>query len=72
MNRTKSDDFVEPLVVRRGAAMRMLSVGETKLDELIKNEVLDSFRDGGARKITVRSIHAYIERHIGRSKAESA
>jgi excisionase family DNA binding protein len=58
----------EPLVVRPKVACR-LSVGETRLYEMIARGDLESFRDGGARKITTRSIHAYIERQIERSKA---
>jgi excisionase family DNA binding protein len=59
----------EPLVVRPKGACRLLSVGETRLYEMIARGDLQSFRDGGARKITTRSIHAYIERQIERSKA---
>ena len=59
----------EPLVVRPKVACRLLSVGETRLYEMIANGEIESFRDGGARKITTRSIHAYIERQLERSKA---
>jgi excisionase family DNA binding protein len=59
----------EPLVVRPKTACRLLAVGETRLYEMIASGELESFRDGGARKITTRSIHAYIERQIERSKA---
>ena len=59
----------EPLVVRPKVACRLLSVGETQLYELINSEELESFRDGASRKITTRSIHAYVERQLARSKA---
>ena len=59
----------QPLVVRPKQARRLLSVGEEKLYQLINAGELESFREGVARKITVRSIHAYIERQLERSKA---
>jgi hypothetical protein len=42
----------------------MLSCGRTRLYELLAAKELDTFLDGGARKITVASIHAYIERQL--------
>jgi hypothetical protein len=36
---------------------------------MIADGTLESFRDGGARKITTRSIRDYIERQLARSKA---
>ena len=59
----------QPLVVRPKTARRLLSVGETRLYEMIASGELESFRDGGARKITTRSIYAYIERNIERANA---
>jgi excisionase family DNA binding protein len=58
----------EPPVVRPKVACRLLSVGETRLYELINNDEIESFRDGASRKITTRSIHAYIERQLARPK----
>jgi excisionase family DNA binding protein len=59
----------EPLLVRPRVACRLLSVGETRLYEMIADGTLESFRDGGARKITTRSIRNYIEHQLARSKA---
>jgi excisionase family DNA binding protein len=59
----------EPLIVRPKLACRLLSVGETRLYEMIANGEIESFRDGGARKITTRSIHAYIDRQLERTRA---
>jgi excisionase family DNA binding protein len=59
----------EPLIVRPKVACRLLSVGETRLYELIANGEIESFRDGGSRKITTRSIHAYIERLLNQAQA---
>jgi excisionase family DNA binding protein len=59
----------EPLVVRPKKAAWLLSVGETRLYEMIAKGELESFRDGGARKITTRSIRDWIERQLERAKA---
>jgi hypothetical protein len=57
----------EPLVVKPARACAMLSCGRTRLYELLAAKELDSFLDGGARKVTVASIHRYIERQLGAS-----
>ena len=36
--------------------------------ELINAGELESFKDGKSRKITVNSIEAYIERHLGAAR----
>ena len=54
----------EALVVKPTRACQLLSCGRTRLYGLIAAKELDSFLDGGARKITVASIHAYIERQL--------
>jgi len=54
----------EPLVVKPARACQMLSCGRTRLYALLAAKELDTFLDGGARKITVASIHAYIERQL--------
>jgi excisionase family DNA binding protein len=59
----------ERLLVRPKVACKMLDVGITRLYEMINDGTLEAFKDGAARKITVRSIHAYIERQLERSKA---
>ena len=51
------------LVVSPRRAMLMLDCGRTHVYELIARGELDSYRDGG-RKITVESIHRYIERRL--------
>ncbi len=66
-NTDLGDDL--PLLVRPKQALRLLSIGETRLYEMINAGELESFRDGGARKITTRSIHAYIERQLDRTRA---
>jgi hypothetical protein len=56
------------MVVRPRLACLMLDIGVTRLYELIETGELESFKDGGARKITVRSIKARIERLVGRAE----
>jgi hypothetical protein len=52
----------EPLVVSPRRARRMLDCGNTRLYELIAARELETYKDGKSRKITVRSIKAYIAR----------
>jgi hypothetical protein len=54
----------ERLVVRPRRAKQMLDCGNTRLYELLKSNELDSYLDGGARKITVESIHRLIARRL--------
>jgi hypothetical protein len=42
----------------------MLGCGRTRLYQLIAAKELDTFLDGGARKVVVASIHRYIERKL--------
>jgi excisionase family DNA binding protein len=57
------DDFSRPLVVSPRQACQLLSVGLTRLYELLKAGELDSFLVGRSRRVTLASIHAYIELH---------
>ena len=59
-----ADSVPEPLVHRPKSAARALQQGLTKVYELMNTGELESFRDGGSRFITTRSIHAYIERQL--------
>jgi excisionase family DNA binding protein len=56
---------LEPLVLRPRDACRLLSVGNTRLYELLSAGELESYLDGRSRKITVESIHRYVLRHLG-------
>jgi excisionase family DNA binding protein len=49
-------------------ACAMLSIGLTRCYELMNAGELESFKDGKSRKITVTSIKAYIDRHLGAGK----
>ena len=54
----------DALIVKPRTACRLLSVGNTRLYELINTGQLDSFLDGRSRKITVASIERYISRRL--------
>jgi hypothetical protein len=65
----RSKDTEAALVVKPGRACQMLSCGRTRLYELMAAKELDTFLDGGARKITVESIHRYIARQLAAAGA---
>jgi hypothetical protein len=64
IRKTASDLEIEPLVVKPKIAWKLLSCGNTKGYELLQSGELESFLDGGSRKITMASIHRYIERRL--------
>jgi len=68
-NRAKYPD-IEPLRVRPNKAMVLLDCGRTELYGLIDSGEIDSYRDGGARWIITRSIHAYNERKLEQAKQQ--
>jgi excisionase family DNA binding protein len=55
---------VEPLAVRPSIAWRLLDCGNTHGYELLAAGELESYRDGRSRRITMRSIKAYIARQL--------
>jgi hypothetical protein len=59
-----SDGEFGPIVVKPKEARRMLACGNTRLYELIAAHELESFVDGRSRKITTKSIFAYIAKHL--------
>ena len=58
----------EPLVISPRRAAFLLSVGKTKLFELIKSSQLETYLEGRSRKITVRSIHALVAQRIAAAR----
>jgi hypothetical protein len=58
----------ERLVVSPRRARQMLDTGNTRLYELLAAGELDSFLEGRSRKITVGSIHRFIERRLGKEQ----
>lgn len=59
-----SSPRANPLVVSPREAGYMLSLGLTRIYELVGAGELVSYTDGRSRRITVESIHAYIRRRI--------
>jgi hypothetical protein len=62
---------IEPLVVKPKVAWKMLACSNTRGYELLAAGELDSFLDGRSRKVTVESIHRYIQRHLGSQKVRN-
>lgn len=63
------DDFSKPLAVPPRLACQLLSVGLTRLYELLNAGELDSFHIGRARRITTASIRGFIARQIVASRS---
>lgn len=59
----------EVLLVRPKRACQILAIGVTRLYELLNQAELESFKDGGGRWITTRSVRLYVERQLERSRA---
>jgi hypothetical protein len=60
---------LEPLAVSPRQTGILLDVGQTRVFELLKSGELESYLDGSARKITMRSIRARQERLIAADQA---
>jgi excisionase family DNA binding protein len=69
MFKSGSHSQFTPLVVSPAGACAMLDVGTTRLYELIAAGELETYRDGKARKITVRSIQTRIDRKLAENEA---
>lgn len=66
-----NDVHSESLVVSPRRAAQMLDCGRTRLYELIANRELTSFLDGRSRKITVASIHEYVQCRVEEQEQKS-
>jgi hypothetical protein len=69
MNNNKQ---IEPLAVKTKTAWAMLDCSNTHGRELIDRGELDSYMDDSIRKITVASIHRYIERKLEAARKETS
>jgi excisionase family DNA binding protein len=58
---------VTRLAVPPSAAGHMLSLSLSEVYERMRNGELDSYADGRARRITMKSIHAYMARRLAAS-----
>ncbi len=65
----RTDNHLEPLAVTPRQACVLLGVGNTRLYQLICNGELESYLDGRARRITMRSIHGRIARLLASASA---
>ena len=71
MNITRTElESDERLVVSPRRARQLLDTGNTRLYELISAGELDSFLAGRSRKITVESIHRFVERRLADEQRE--
>jgi hypothetical protein len=64
------NSVVQPIVVSTTEAGRMGCWGMTRLRELIAAGELESYLDGRHRRITVKSIYAYIARKQAAEQAK--
>jgi excisionase family DNA binding protein len=53
-----------PIVGSVNETMTALKIGREKIYQLLNSGELESYRDGGSRKILWRSIEAYVERRL--------
>jgi excisionase family DNA binding protein len=64
IERSSAAPSVAAIAVTPREACRLLSLGGSRVYDLMKSGELVSYQDGRARRITVASIHAYVERQI--------
>jgi hypothetical protein len=57
-----------PLVTNVAGASAMLRKSRDRIYAMIRDGQLQSYLDGDARRITIRSIEAFIERRLAESK----
>lgn len=60
----RNSDQIEPFAVSPRQACRLLSIGNTRLCQLISAAELTSYLDGRARRIPVLSIREYVARKL--------
>jgi len=60
----KNPDIEKPIVVGTTKACFLLDCGKDKLYELLRAQEIESYLENDRRKITVRSINAFIERRL--------
>jgi excisionase family DNA binding protein len=53
-----------PIVASVNETMATLKIGREKIYQLLNSGELESYREGGSRKILWRSIEAYVERRL--------
>lgn len=58
-----------PIVASVNETMSALGIGREKLYQLLNSGELESYRDGGSRKIMWSSIDSYVERRLKQEAA---
>src|SRR5271168_467252 len=58
------------LTVSRKDACEILGCKRTKLDRLIKSKQIQSYLDGGSRRVVTASVYKYILRKINRERLD--
>jgi predicted DNA-binding transcriptional regulator AlpA len=53
-----------PIVASVNETMATLKIGRAKIYQLLNLGELESYREGGSRKVLWRSIEAYVERRL--------
>ena len=56
--------FDRPIVASVNETMSALKIGREKIYQLLNTGELESYREGGSRKILRRSIEAYVVRRL--------
>jgi hypothetical protein len=64
----ENNDELRPLATSVKGACRILDCGPTRMNELIKSRVVESYKDGKSRKLVVQSLIDY----VARLRAEAA
>jgi excisionase family DNA binding protein len=63
---------LDPIAVSPREACRLLSIGNTRLYELIAAGEVESYRDGKSRRVTMRSIRRRVERLLAAGGTDTA
>jgi excisionase family DNA binding protein len=69
--RHKSRDLVAPLAVPPLEVCRLLSCGLSHVYGLMGSGELEAFSSGRARRVTTRSIQAYVQRQLAKADAKA-
>ena len=61
----------ERLSHRLAEAAELLSIGKTRLDELIASGQIATYREGSDRRVSHRELLAYVERRDAEARAQN-
>jgi excisionase family DNA binding protein len=62
----------QPLVTSVNGACAILHKSRDKVYDLIKSGEIESYLDGDSRRITIRSLEAYVQKKVAESKEYKA